>query len=205
MLERLEETLEARLYRLQLRADLEEPNFVSLLPPLMKHIAGDRKKCGTDQRVRLKTICLPIAEALAFLHEHRVIYRDLKPNNIGFSSITGKIKLFDFGLSRFLPKQSRGLTPLTGTPRYMAPEVRAGVTDYAFSCDVYSYGLLLAEVCTLQRPSATARNRRSTVSRGINAKTIRQLSCSCMKTDPSGRPSMVEVLWVLFDHLERLF
>jgi serine/threonine protein kinase len=47
-------------------------------------------------------ICQEISSALAYLHSRDVIYRDLKPNNIGFHK-DGRVQLFDFGLSRELP------------------------------------------------------------------------------------------------------
>jgi serine/threonine protein kinase len=47
-------------------------------------------------------VCTEIASALSYLHERGVIFRDLKPNNIGF--LHGRVKLFDFGLSRELPQ-----------------------------------------------------------------------------------------------------
>jgi serine/threonine protein kinase len=46
-------------------------------------------------------ICVEIASGLAYLHSKGVIFRDLKPNNIGF--LNGRVQLFDFGLSRELP------------------------------------------------------------------------------------------------------
>lgn len=54
------------------------------------------------------------------------MYRDLKPDNIGFD-VRGDLKLFDFGLSRQLPPQrltdgTYRMTGDTGSPRYMAPE-----------------------------------------------------------------------------------
>ena len=50
---------------------------------------------------RLK-VAASIAAALRYLHSRGLVYRDLKPNNIGFG-LDGKVKLFDFGLCRELP------------------------------------------------------------------------------------------------------
>ena len=63
-----------------------------------------------------------------FTFPNSIIYRDIKPNNIGFD-VRGDLKLFDFGLSRELrdiDKTEGGmykLTGCTGSRRYMAPEV----------------------------------------------------------------------------------
>lgn len=52
-----------------------------------------------------------------------MIFRDLKPDNIGFDS-NGTVKIFDFGVARDLEyvKQVGDRLGFTGTPRYMAPE-----------------------------------------------------------------------------------
>jgi len=72
------------------------------------------------------TVAHDIASAINYLHNLRIIYRDLKPDNIGFD-VRGDVKLFDFGLSRELPRQTLAdgtynMTGDTGSPRYMAPE-----------------------------------------------------------------------------------
>lgn len=82
-----------------------------------------------------------------------------KPENIGFD-IRGDIKLFDFGLAKELDPSkinSKGmykLTPKTGTPRYMAPEVTLG-RPYGLAADVYSFAVLLWEMLSLSKPFAS--------------------------------------------------
>ena len=67
-----------------------------------------------------------IAKAIAYLHSNSIVYRDLKPDNLGFDAF-GKLKLFDFGLAKRLDpneKTQEGLYYLTGNTgslRYMAP------------------------------------------------------------------------------------
>lgn len=84
------------------------------------------------------------------------MYRDLKPDNIGFD-VHGSLKLFDFGLAKELKASKRYmdgtylLTANTGSRRYMAPEV-ACHERYNLSVDVFSFGILLWELCTLQKP-----------------------------------------------------
>jgi serine/threonine protein kinase len=106
-------------------------------------------------------ICAEIASALAYLHSLHVIYRDLKPNNIGFLS-DGRVQLFDFGLSRELPSTASGsnhtslqdafqMSGKVGTLRYMASEV-AMHQPYTVSADVYSYSMVAYEILTLQKP-----------------------------------------------------
>jgi serine/threonine protein kinase len=74
------------------------------------------------------TVALDMAKAIKYLHDSGIIYRDLKPDNIGFAE-SGQLKLFDFGLAKRLEgvEKTRGgfynLTGNTGSLRYMAPEV----------------------------------------------------------------------------------
>lgn len=69
-----------------------------------------------------------IANAIYFLHKKSIVYRDLKPDNLGFDT-SGALKLFDFGLAKRMDTAERSedgmylLTGNTGSLRYMAPEV----------------------------------------------------------------------------------
>uniref|UniRef100_A0A7S2P623 Protein kinase domain-containing protein n=1 Tax=Leptocylindrus danicus TaxID=163516 RepID=A0A7S2P623_9STRA len=98
-----------------------------------------------------------LSSALRYLHSHQIIYRDLKPENIGFD-VRGDVKLFDFGLAKELLDSDHvgdGLYSLEKSPvgsrRYMAPEV-ALVQPYNAKADVYSFGILLWEICSLEIP-----------------------------------------------------
>ena len=107
--------------------------------------------------------CVDLASALAHLHKHNIIHRDIKPPNVGFN-IRGDLTVFDFGLSRELPsttgKQHNAdkanssfyrMTGFCGSPRYMAPEVGLRKV-YNAKCDVYSFGALAWQILTLQKP-----------------------------------------------------
>ena len=99
-----------------------------------------------------------LAGAIEYLHSSNVIYRDLKPENVGFDC-RGCVKLFDFGLCREMKTadESAGaykLTPMTGSLRYMAPEIFNG-WPYNSLADSYSFGVLLWEVIALVRAFAS--------------------------------------------------
>ncbi|GFH54594.1 hypothetical protein CTEN210_11070 [Chaetoceros tenuissimus] len=98
-----------------------------------------------------RQICI----AMKYLHENMVVFRDLKPDNVGFDKNHGKVKLFDFGLAKELKVRDQVSennyknTQYVGTRRYMAPEVFNSDT-YGLAVDVYSFGILLWELFTLK-------------------------------------------------------
>jgi serine/threonine protein kinase len=107
-------------------------------------------------------LALQLASALEYLHERRIVFRDLKPQNIGFTS-DGTLKLFDFGLCRELP--SPDLTCFAdvyevfsmsgvGTRRYMAPEV-ANEGKYNCKADVYGWSMVVWEMLNTSKPYPT--------------------------------------------------
>ena len=97
--------------------------------------------------------------ALEYLHLKDIIFRDLKPDNIGIiRKPHGKsiVKLFDFGLCRELPEASPKEDTVfhmsgVGTRRYMSPEVFLG-QYYNVKADVYSWTMCLHAMLSLQRP-----------------------------------------------------
>ena len=103
-----------------------------------------------------------LASALAHLHSteavagHYVIFRDLKPSNLGFDA-HNKLILFDFGLAKLLTTDTNDKyepTPETGSKRFMAPEC-ARRQRYDHSCDLYSFGLIFWQICALKLPYAS--------------------------------------------------
>lgn len=116
---------------------------------------------------QIKDACA-LSDALSYLHASDIIFRDLKPVNVGFDA-RGTLKLFDFGFSVSVsrsPKTSSAesedhnhessqdmhlLHERCGTLRYMAPEV-AMYLGYGKEVDVYSFGILLWEMCALKKP-----------------------------------------------------
>jgi serine/threonine protein kinase len=90
-----------------------------------------------------------ICQALGQLHRRRIIHRDLKPGNLMVCR-DQRLCLMDFGLAAEIDEGSgflSGLTPLFGTPEYMAPEqVRNAHNDER--TDIYSLGVILYQMLT---------------------------------------------------------
>jgi serine/threonine protein kinase len=106
-------------------------------------------------RAHFKAYFKMLLEAIAHCHEQHIIHRDVKPSNILISS-SGILKLGDFGLARLLPSPDKNLTkdamPLShqvATRWYRPPELLFGSQDYSFSVDVWSVGVVLAEMLLL--------------------------------------------------------
>ncbi|XP_059584985.1 cyclin-dependent kinase 6 isoform X2 [Alligator mississippiensis] len=91
----------------------------------------------------IKDMMLQLLRGLDFLHSHRVVHRDLKPQNILVTS-SGQIKLADFGLARIYSFQM-ALTSVVVTLWYRAPEVLLQ-SSYATPVDLWSVGCIFAEM-----------------------------------------------------------
>lgn len=112
---------------------------------------GNRAMMQRDQYADKVLAVFDIARAMRYLHNHMIIYRDLKPENIAFD-VRGDMRLFDFGLAKELkardlvdPPDGFKATGLTGSRRYMAPEV-CSCKNYGLKVDVYSFAILFWEV-----------------------------------------------------------
>ncbi|TKR59850.1 hypothetical protein L596_029463 [Steinernema carpocapsae] len=80
--------------------------------------------------------------ALEYLHENRILHRDIKPKNILIAE-NGKIKLADFGVSKYGVATicNRNTGPV-GTNDNIAPEIGTDYSQYSFPADWYSLGVM---------------------------------------------------------------
>lgn len=107
-------------------------------------------------RIVLFRIAYQVADALRFLHDLCVIYRDLKPENVLVWSLDEHadlhVKLIDFGTANFAT--STGLISCAGSCGNHAPEMLecANREEYTSQVDVYSYAILLYQIITRSVP-----------------------------------------------------
>ena len=88
-------------------------------------------------------IITKILETLIYLHKKGICHRDIKLQNVLYDSSTETIKLIDFGISKKIRKHCfrENMWTITGTLKYMAPEVLNGA-DYNETVDCWSVGIL---------------------------------------------------------------
>jgi serine/threonine-protein kinase len=147
-------------------AQLSHPNIVTVIDRgeqedrqfiVFEYVAGENLKTlveregplPEEQAVRLT---LQIARALGFAHEHGLVHRDVKPQNVLLNG-DGQAKVTDFGIARSLDVKG-GLTQtgtVMGTSDYIAPEQARGSRVDAQS-DIYSLGAVLYELLTGEVP-----------------------------------------------------
>jgi serine/threonine protein kinase len=105
---------------------------------------------------------IQLCDVLEYLHKQSppVIYRDLKPSNIILSP-DGRVMLVDFGIARHFKAGQQSDTTDLGSPGYAPPEQYRGEGQTDGRSDLYSLGVILHEMLSGQRPSATAEKPKS--------------------------------------------
>lgn len=104
----------------------------------------DTCESGLDLRTT-KAFLFQLLTGLAYCHKHRVLHRDLKPQNLLINR-DGELKLADFGLSRAFGIPVRSYTHEVVTLWYRAPDLLMGARRYSTSVDIWSVGCIFAEM-----------------------------------------------------------
>ncbi|XP_032081331.1 STE20-like serine/threonine-protein kinase isoform X1 [Thamnophis elegans] len=165
-----EEELEDYMVEIDILASCDHPNIVKLLDAfyyennlwiLIEFCAGgavdavmlELERPLTEPQIRV--VCRQTLEALHYLHENKIIHRDLKAGNILFT-LDGDIKLADFGVSAKNTRTIQRRDSFIGTPYWMAPEVVMCETSkdrpYDYKADVWSLGVTLIEMAEIEPP-----------------------------------------------------
>jgi cyclin-dependent kinase 7 len=86
-----------------------------------------------------------LTRAIWFCHENFILHRDIKPNNLLIAA-DGEVKLADFGLARSFSDPYRIMTSNVITRWYRPPELLFGAKHYSGAVDIWSVGLVFAEL-----------------------------------------------------------
>ncbi|GAB0088809.1 Cyclin-dependent kinase 2 [Sergentomyia squamirostris] len=114
----------------------------------LKKLTESRPDLLTPKLV--KSYMYQMLDALSFCHMHRILHRDLKPQNL-LVDTEGHIKLADFGLARCFNIPMGTYTHEVVTLWYRAPEILLGTKFYSTGVDIWSLGCIFAEMI-LKRP-----------------------------------------------------
>jgi serine/threonine protein kinase len=111
---------------------------------------------------RMAPILLQCCRALQAAHEHGIIHRDFKPDNVFLvdqGDRTDFVKLVDFGIAKLNESMGGSHTQtgaVMGTPAYMSPEQAGGEPVIDARSDIYSLGVTMFQMATGKLPFADA-------------------------------------------------
>nr|XP_043898785.1 serine/threonine-protein kinase 36 isoform X2 [Solea senegalensis] len=163
---RSEKELRSLKREIEIMRGLEHPNIVQLYDSFetetevvvvteyaegqLFQILEDDGKLPESQ---VREIACQLVSALYYLHSHRILHRDMKPQNILLGK-SGVVKLCDFGFARAMSVSTLVLTSIKGTPLYMSPEL-VEEKPYDHTADLWSLGCILYELHTGMPPFYT--------------------------------------------------
>jgi polo-like kinase 1 len=152
---------------------------------------------------------IQILSAVRYLHQHRVIHRDLKLGNL-FLTEKMEIKIGDFGLATKLEFDGERKRTICGTPNYIAPEVLDGKSGHSYEVDVWAIGVILYTLIVGKPPFETSDVK--TTYRRIRmlaytfpenvpiSEAAKSLIARILVADPAKRPSIDDMLAHQFFH-----
>ena len=118
---------------------------------VMELVEGITLKKYIEKRGKLPfkeavSIAIQVANGLDAAHKHRIVHRDIKPQNIIISK-EGKVKVTDFGIAKVASSSTINSSSTMGSVHYISPEqARGGYSDER--SDIYSLGITIFEMLT---------------------------------------------------------
>ena len=157
------------LQEIQISARLNHPHILTLIDSgeanellyyVMPYVEGESLRARIDREGELPIpdvlrVLRDVADALAYAHEHGVVHRDVKPDNVLLSGRHAMVT--DFGVAKAV-SEATGRHELTtagvavGTPAYMAPEQASADPNVDHRADIYAVGVLTYEMLSGQPP-----------------------------------------------------
>ncbi|PON81371.1 Serine/threonine protein kinase [Trema orientale] len=201
-------------------ATLKHPNIVRFIgacrKPMVWCIVTEYAKGGSVRQFLMKRQsrsvplklavkqALDVARGMAYVHGLGLIHRDLKSDNLLIFA-DKSIKIADFGVAR-IEVQTEGMTPETGTYRWMAPEMIQH-RPYTQKVDVYSFGIVLWELITGMLPfqnMTAVQAAFAVVNKGVRPivpndclPVLGEIMTRCWDANPDVRPPFTEVVRML--------
>lgn len=117
---------------------------MELLQPLCDYLAN-----GEIDIKKIVQLAINICSALETCEEHKILHRDIKPDNIFYCAKTDTFKLGDFGIAEDM-KSTTAINGKGGTITHMSPEVYRG-NNYTFSDDLYALGIVIYKLINRNR------------------------------------------------------
>lgn len=142
--------------------------------------------------------------ALLYLHDRRILHRDLKTQNIFLKN--SKIRLGDFGIARVLDGTRDFANTCIGTPYYMSPELFKN-KPYSFKSDVWGLGCVIYEMCNLRHAfdAQSLNGLAMKIMKGtyppttpFYSKGLRDLISKMLSVNPAHRPLLTDILSIPF-------
>jgi eukaryotic-like serine/threonine-protein kinase len=205
---------------IRVAASLQQANIVPVLAAgdleglpyyTMPYVEGESLRArlgrGPLSIAEAVSILRDVSRALAYAHEHGVVHRDIKPDNVLLSGHTAVVT--DFGIAKAIAAATAGpsgatLTQLgtaVGTPAYMAPEQASGDPGTDHRADIYAFGCVAYELLAGQPPFAGLPPHKLLVAHMAEAPkpvtelrpdcspTLASLVMQCLAKDPASRPA----------------
>jgi len=173
--------------------DEGSPLFVTeLMESSLRALLEQRPLSPTEVSV----ISLDVARALNYLHQKKpspIIHRDISSANVLLwrQGEQWRGKVSDYGTANFM---QHTMTAAPGAMIYIAPE--ALTSNQTVKVDVYSFGVLLCEMCIRKLPDPEKRIQQIAM---VTNRQIRALIRRCLQSDPEARPNMEEIIKDLKD------